>query len=378
VPLAPGSRVLAISSGWMHDCALIDTGSLQCAGLNYSGELGRGRSASCRNGESDGGCSGTGGPAPLVGDYKFISVTSGLSHSCALTADGEAYCWGSNTAGETGIGDRRNVVFEPTAVVGGHRFRQLSAGERHTCGVALSGEIYRWGAGSNGQLGSNPILRERRPTGSCMAVPSRLDDPRQDFIEVTSGYLHTCALTAARRTYCWGREYSKPDSTHAQKLVWVSASFPFRSLSAGYEFTCGISKAGLAYCWAAPGAGVNAIGRTLATWGCELDRGCLDETPVSKTIRFRSVAAAESHACGIAESGKVYCWGLRDVSKVGRAQTAAEQTLLCRRVKSPRCADEPFEVPVPNLTRADASGESGSKWAALSRVCPTPLRLRVS
>ena len=120
VPLAPGSRVVAISSGWMHDCALFDTGTLQCAGLNYSGELGRGRAASCRDGESDGGCSGVGGPAPLVGDYKFTAVTSGLSHSCALTADGAAYCWGSNTAGETGIGDRKKVVYEPTAVVGGH------------------------------------------------------------------------------------------------------------------------------------------------------------------------------------------------------------------------------------------------------------------
>ena len=78
-------------------------------------------------------------------------VEAGGFHSCALTAAGQAFCWGNNR-GQLGDGTApdRHV---PTAVAGGLTFAALSAGDGATCGLTPTGAAYCWGFNSGGQLG---------------------------------------------------------------------------------------------------------------------------------------------------------------------------------------------------------------------------------
>jgi alpha-tubulin suppressor-like RCC1 family protein len=355
VPLAPvraaaGARFAQVAAGWLHDCAVMVSGSVFCDGVGA-------------------GAAAVRPSADAAHTPRFRTVTAGQSHTCALATDGAAYCWGDNDAGQTGIGSRAPTVDRPTPVVGGHRFRQLSAGERHTCGITRAGATLCWGANTFGQLGRDPALRGCAPTEACMAVPAPLDD-RRAFVAVAAGAEHTCALTRAGQVYCWGRYYSRYSQTAPAaaplRLTRVGASIPFRSLSAGLRFTCGIAGDARAYCWSIDP--LAAVGRELVRWGCEGADLCLDEAPVSPVIRFRSVAAGHHHACGIGKSGAVYCWGVRDVRVVGHARTAAEQPPLCGRLPAgtdPRCAEEPFRVLVPNLL--DALGRGAPTRAAEGR-----------
>src|SRR5919199_414556 len=68
----------------------------------------------------------------------YRQVTASLQHSCGLTPDSLAYCWG------------RNAVSRPVAVPGGLRFRQISAGFVHTCGLDSANRAYCWGRGPVG------------------------------------------------------------------------------------------------------------------------------------------------------------------------------------------------------------------------------------
>ena len=75
----------------------------------------------------------------------FRQVSAGNYHSCGVTVDDRAYCWGLN---EGRLGDGTTTQrLQPVPVVGGLRFRSVSVGDIHTCGVATDDRAYCWGAG---------------------------------------------------------------------------------------------------------------------------------------------------------------------------------------------------------------------------------------
>ncbi len=147
-------RFRSIGAGQTHTCAIARTGQAFCWGANLQGELG--------GGSSDGLGARVTVPRALVTPLRFSSIAVGKSHNCALSTTGEAYCWGSNSHGQLGIGvgGDRNVV---TAVVGGLRFRELVAGYDHTCGVDLGGAAWCWGRNSSGQLGDGTRADRAEP-----------------------------------------------------------------------------------------------------------------------------------------------------------------------------------------------------------------------
>ena len=54
-------------------------------------------------------------------------VTIGSAHSCGLTLEGRAYCWGDNFFGQLGDGTKTDRL-RPVAVAGGLLFSSVSAG----------------------------------------------------------------------------------------------------------------------------------------------------------------------------------------------------------------------------------------------------------
>jgi alpha-tubulin suppressor-like RCC1 family protein len=56
-------------------------------------------------------------PAPVSGDLRFAVISAGLLfHTCGVTVEGVAYCWGNNAYGQCGSGRYANAparVAEP-------------------------------------------------------------------------------------------------------------------------------------------------------------------------------------------------------------------------------------------------------------------------
>jgi alpha-tubulin suppressor-like RCC1 family protein len=87
----------------------------------------------------------------VAGDRLFRSVNAGDWHTCAVASDNRAYCWGWNAGGRLGDGTEGTVRVRPRAVVGGHLFDQVSAGQvsagvGSTCGKTMTGAAYCWGS----------------------------------------------------------------------------------------------------------------------------------------------------------------------------------------------------------------------------------------
>ena len=65
----------------------------------------------------------------------FTQVAAGANHSCALTSDNRAWCWGSNDNGQLGIGDHTSWPRTPVPVATELRFVLIRASYDFTCGL---------------------------------------------------------------------------------------------------------------------------------------------------------------------------------------------------------------------------------------------------
>ncbi len=144
-----------ISSGGSHTCGVAADGAAYCWGKNSSGQLG------------DGSAINSATPSRIPGSQRFTSLSAGFEHTCGLTASGVGYCWGSNNTGELGNGNVGNRV-TPVPVAGNLVFASIAAGggdtgdyyygpttSSHTCGVTVDRTAYCWGYNGFGQLGDN-------------------------------------------------------------------------------------------------------------------------------------------------------------------------------------------------------------------------------
>ena len=107
-------------------------------------------------------------------DARFNAISAGDSHTCALADDGVAWCWGSNSHGQLGIGGGHESEARPVAVKTGVRYRSISAGRQHTCAIDPGGSGWCWGANDSGQLGDGTF--QDRDVPGRVRLPRRLSN----------------------------------------------------------------------------------------------------------------------------------------------------------------------------------------------------------
>jgi alpha-tubulin suppressor-like RCC1 family protein len=250
---AGGDLVFAqLSAGGSHSCGLTAAGAAYCWGYNPDSRLGDSTT--------------THQPAPVAvrqpAGVAFVSIHAAGSHSCALTAMGEAWCWGSNHVGQLGIGmplDRHT----PVRVAGGLTFRSFSA-NGNSCGVTKEGTTYCWGSNQYGSVGTGTV-------GGMNAVAT-VPTPVQGgvtFAKVFTGGGHNCGLTADGRAYCWGDNLSGQlgDGQNVFQRrglpTPVLGGLTFTALALNYATTCGLTSSGTVYCWGSNYRGLLGNGPTL-------------------------------------------------------------------------------------------------------------------
>jgi alpha-tubulin suppressor-like RCC1 family protein len=95
----------AITAGNFHTCAILDNSSIKCWGFNASGQLGQGDTSTVWR-ASDLGDSLL--AVDLGAGRTARAIAAGDNHTCAILDNALIKCWGSNTAGQLGLGDTNN------------------------------------------------------------------------------------------------------------------------------------------------------------------------------------------------------------------------------------------------------------------------------
>lgn len=311
-----GLRFAQLTAGAFHTCGITDDERLgACWGKNDNGQLGNG----------DSGVPNWEEPLFVVGSPQFSQIDSGEYHSCGIQADdGALFCWGSNEHGQ--IGNNSSVdAFSPLPVssIGASDWLQVSAGQSHTCAVAdtdnrLPGRVYCWGSNNAGQLGLGTTEEHDTPQG----IDFPTDGITAVWTQVSAGFNSTCARRNDGALFCWGNNAfgQLGDGTTSERRtptrVGSSTAWSRVELSdnTGLAFGCGIKTGGDVECWGNGGFGQLGDGTTTSH---------NTPAPIDLDEHIVQVSAGPSSACAIALTGEVYCWG-RNASRslgVGTAST---------------------------------------------------------
>jgi alpha-tubulin suppressor-like RCC1 family protein len=255
-------------------------------------------------------------PTPVAGGLQFRQIEAGTNHTCGVTTANRAYCWGNNQYGQLGDGTTINRR-RPVAVASSRQFRQVAAsGEgsylflSHTCAVTTDNRAFCWGNNKDGQLGDSTEVAQR-------LIPTRVAGGHL-FLQIDGGSAHTCAVTTGSRAYCWGNGRAGAIGNGQKYLsFWpraVAGGISFRRVSAGDRHSCGETTNSRAYCW-----GINDYGQ-IGDGTAPYIR--YTPAPVSGGHFFAQLSAgAGVHTCAKTSSGQAYCWGNNNHGQVGDGTT---------------------------------------------------------
>ena len=103
-------------------------------------------------------------------DVKVVVVEAGVSHSIAVTDDGQIYSWGDGKKGELGHGNMLDQ-FTPKRIeaLQGLRVVGAKAGHQRSLAVTATGKVYSWG--SNPQRELELLRLEREQLGFGKGLP---------------------------------------------------------------------------------------------------------------------------------------------------------------------------------------------------------------
>ncbi len=105
------------------------------------------------------GSSQTASPSTAPGPrFRVVAISAGRSHSCAVRSDGTVVCWGADDLGQLGNGTTNALTNAPVVVPGIDDAVALSAGPDYSCVVRSGGTVACWGSGSQGLVEAGAIV----------------------------------------------------------------------------------------------------------------------------------------------------------------------------------------------------------------------------
>ena len=250
-----GKKIVKISSGWYNSMAIDDQGKIYAWGNNNMGQLGTGNTT---NSLVPVDISGSG----ALAGRKIVDISSGgestqYVHSMALDDQGKVYTWGYDYYGELGNGAGGSsytpIQISDSSILAGKKIVSIEAGVAQSYALDDMGELFSWGYGEQGALGTGSMVNSQVPvsvTNSALAG--------ETITQISAGYRHAMALSSDNTVYSWGyNNYGQLGNGGAAiGSVPVSitssgalAGKKIMSVKAGYATSMAVGDQGVYYAW---------------------------------------------------------------------------------------------------------------------------------
>lgn len=318
---SPIAKAKTVAAGEYHSLAMTADGTVWSWGLNANGQLGIGKTGGdelprhvCAPGSSSGCTDLTGAKA----------IAAGHSHSMAILQDGSVATWGWNYFGQLGIGaevakDRPQVVCRSTrgaACAGGAK--AVAGGYGHSLALLEDGTVVSWGSNNAGQLGIGSLgdIIYRAPQPVVLPHPGRAK-------AIAAGAYHSIAVLEDGSVVAWGHNgqgqigNGRVEDVNYWSPQRVGLHVKAKSVAAGALFSMALTEDGAVHTWGQNHVGQLGIGSYKDTGTptrvCSA-HGCGEANTIENV---RTIAAGHYHALAASLDGLVYSWGLNDRSQLG-------------------------------------------------------------
>lgn len=296
----PGINPIVDGNMTSSEAALDTAGNAYGWGLNGNGQ----------NGNGD--VTPRSSPVAVLGGLKFVNLQStvGGGSNFGLTAGGDLYAWGANSNGVLGVGDT-TPRSSPVAVLGGLKFSDFSANSTFVLAITPSGDLYGWGRNTSGQIGNGDVV----PRSSPVAVLGGLKFSKAFSVNGSTGF----ALAQDGTLYGFGinnnGQLGVGDIIPRSSPVAVLGGLKFVNLISptGGTGYLGLTAGGSLYGWGLNSIGCLGVGDILSRSSPVAVLGGLTFTQIS----CGEGGATGAVSYGLAIGGDLYAWGANTFGQLG-------------------------------------------------------------
>jgi len=315
VSLPSGTTVTAIAGGYFHGLALTSTGGVLAWGINVHGELGNGTTTN----------SNTPVQVSLPSGTTVTAIAAGFYHSLALTSTGQVLAWGLNSSGQLGNGttatsDTPVQVSLPSGTI----VTAIAGSGYHSLALTSTGQVLAWGDNLYGELGhattttySSTPVAVSLPSGT---IATAIAGGSYDSLALTS----TGGVLAWG--YNYDGELGNGTTIGGSTPVAVSlpAGTSITAIAGGDQHSLALTSTGGVLAWGLNSSGQLGNGTT-TTGGCTcISTPVAVSLPPGTTIN--AVAGGGRHSLALTPTGQVLAWGNNAYGQLGNGTTANSST----------------------------------------------------
>ena len=158
-------------------------------------------------------------PVEVSGNHSFTHIAAGYLHTCALTPEGRAYCWGAASVEPEG---RKGLLARLRAA----SMCSTATAPNAAGGLTASPPVLACaGRNTNGQLGDGTTDWQTTPVSVATDLV---------FVDIAAGRDHTCGLLANSSYACWGEFCNDAHAPMQDSTTLMAFSFLWHFLTVMY------------------------------------------------------------------------------------------------------------------------------------------------
>ena len=363
--IGAGNNVVQVAAGWAtlfgHGLEVRTDGTVWAWGDNRAGELG------------DGTTTDRLAPVQATGLTGVTQVAGGCDHSLALRSDGTVWAWGNNSAGQLGRGTVTGVEATAAPVSGLAGVTKISAGCGFSLALRSDGTVWAWGSNSAGQLGIGST--------ASSAVPVKITGVSQ-VTGIAAGWDSAVAVVAGGASvWAWGGNDAGQlgDGTLAGRTTPVRVTqigtVHIAGVGVGFKYAAILGTDGSVWAWGADTRGQlgNAPVATPVTRPVHT---------IGAGSGITQIAVGANHMVALKSDGTVLAWGDNTNGELGNGTTTSVTgpvqvtgltgaTQVAAGLRAGFAVHVPLPVPpVPDLT-GDTKPQAGQVLQAAGLVLGT-------